>query len=183
MRFAAVRLAFMEPAKMRQDFGLGAVLEPLRPWQDEATVATELANWASGRRGSEGLGPGHYREVAANLRYIGRSSPVQTTEEIDGIAFHMLRNVMAGREATDYGTSFEFILNKDVPSPRTRRRYTKAHGYMGGLRWMTEQLQYDLDLAALVRGGRSEAAARRWLERNPGKHAKDAPPPRKRRAA
>lgn len=166
---------------MRQDFGLGTVLEPLRPWHDEAAVATALATWASGRRGSERLGPGHYREVATHLRFIGRGTPVQTTEQIDGIAFLMLRNVMAGREAMDYGTSFEFIHG--APSARTRRRYTQRHGYGGGFAWMSEALQYDIDLAALVRGGRSKQAARRWLERNPGKHAKHAPPPRRRRAA
>jgi hypothetical protein len=40
-------------------------------------------------------------------------------------------------------------------------------------------LQYDLDVAGLVRGGRSPSAARRWLERHPDQHAKDAPPPRR----
>jgi len=49
-------------------------------------------------------------------------------------------------------------------------------------RFLEHQVQYELDLAALVRGGRKLAATRRWLERHPGMHAKDAPPPRRRRS-
>ena len=162
---------------MRQRFGIGELLEPLRPWTDEAEVARVLARWGEGRKGCEKLADGHYREVAYHLRLIGRSRTPVTPEHVDGIAFFMIHNLVSDREVTDYGDGFQHI--KGAPSERTRRRYRKYFGSQAGWQWMRDSLQYDMDVAGLVNGGRSPAAARQWLLRNPGKHAKDAPPPRR----
>ena len=161
---------------MRQRFGIGELLEPLRPWQDEAAVAAVLEEWGTGRKGCEDLRNGHYREVAFHLRLLGRSAEPPTTEQIDGIAFFMIHNLVSGREVTEYGDGFEFIIG--APSERTRRRYRQLFGSEAGWQWMRDSLQFDMNVAGLVKGGRTPAAARRWLERHPGLHAKDAPPAR-----
>ena len=173
----------MSAAKMRQRFGVGELLESLRPWGDEAGVASALAGWGIGRAGCEMLGDGQYREIAAHLRLIGRSREPITAEQVDGIAFFMIHNLVSGRDVTAYGDGFQYIVGSGSPSERTRRRYRKLFASGAGWQWMRDSLQYDLDVAGLVHGGRTRGAARRWLQRNPEKHAKDAPPPRKRQAA
>jgi hypothetical protein len=101
-----------------------------------------------------------------------------------GIVFHMMRNVAMRRAPTEYDLLGDIV--RGVPD-RTLRRYRQRVREAGGnpgveaLGDFMESLQYDLDLAELVRTGRSRAAARRWLQRHPGSHAKDAPPPRSRR--
>jgi hypothetical protein len=162
------------PAKMRQVAAFHDSLNRLRPWQEEAATAAVLTFIADNR-----LRAGHYREVASYLRQIGRSDPELRAQQAAGIAGFMLGNLAAGREATDYGGGWDHVVGPDDEPlvPRTTRRH-----YQDVWHWLRESLQYDLDLAALVNGGRSKVAARRWLERHPGKHAKDAPRPRKRAA-
>jgi hypothetical protein len=98
-----------------------------------------------------------------------------------GIVNMMLQNVGRARHAREYDTLGDHI--KGVPE-RTLRRYRQLAREAGkdpgldALPIYFSSLQYRLDLYALINAGRTEAAARRWLERHPGKHASDASPPR-----
>lgn len=150
-------------------------------------------------------------EVAHHLALWDEHRPSMTANELAGIARFMLGNLAAGRAATDYADPFfDMIQGEAGPSGKTRNRWqasAKAHRrraarmmetaasdldlerwrretfVTGGQLWIRDRLQYWLDLSALWRGGRNPAAARQWLRDNPGKHAHDAPPPRRRRAA
>jgi hypothetical protein len=121
-------------------------------------------------------------EVAIELAVIGRAINSPTDAEAVGIVNLMLQNVALGRGAREYDTLRDHI--RGVPA-RTLRRYRQIASEAGGdpgldaLPIYFESLQYRLDLDGLVLAGRSPAAARRWLERHPGKHASDAPPPRR----
>lgn len=190
-RWRLVSSKRMATDKMRQ------TLDRLRPWANERMVALALREWMqsslwdhdaeTGERIPLRLGDELERDaaakIAAELHDIGQWAPELKPEQILGAIGFMLRNIVAGREATDYGDGFEVVSGPGAPSARTRQRYASAHGSNAVWAWMRESLQYDLDLAGLVHGGRTKGAARRWLERHPGKHAKDAPPPRVRRAA
>jgi len=127
--------------------------------------------------------------VAAQLQWLGQHAaphrqvhdkpdPGLDRESVAGIAAFMLRNVAQGRAATDYG------MDAIVGLPeRTRRRYIATHGIHADTAWMDAHFVYDIALAALMRGGRSEQAARAWIRRNPGRRYTDAPPPRRPAAA
>lgn len=159
----------------------------LSPWTDEERVARGLRAWANEHWGEGALEPGladGAGQVAEHLRLLGMLESPPTDSQMLGIAFHMLRNVAAGRGPTEYDSLGEHIVGLN---PRTARRYKQRAREAGlnpgidALHMFLASFQYDLDYSALVRTGRTPAAARRWLERNPGKHAKDAPPPRRRR--
>jgi len=155
------------PGKIRP---LANDLDPLRPWADRAAVRGVF---------EKRLGPGHTdaaEAVAVHLGRIGRARNLGEYSPLDiaAIAFFMLQNVREGRDPVDYGP----VIPVTGPE-RTVRRWSREYPEEKVLRL----LQQDLDVAALVRGGRTPKAARRWLQLHPGQHAKDAPPPRKRRAA
>jgi hypothetical protein len=158
-----------------------------RPWQKEDSFAAALRSWATWHWGEGSLDPGladGAGEVAAELAIIGRATNPPTDSQAVGIVNLMLQNVALGRRPREYDTLRDHV--KGVPA-RTLRRYRQLAREAGedpGLEALAiylTRLQQRLDLDALVNGGRTEAAARRWLERHPGKHASDAPPARQRR--
>lgn len=150
-------------------------VEALLPWQDVAAVRRMLAAWSTEYTGSS-IDELRAHDVAEHLALIGRSTDLPGADDAAAIAFFMLGNVARGREAAEYDLLRDTV--KGWPA-RTLRHYRHLHGGIDGLgRFLEHRVQYELDLAALVRGGRKVAAARRWLERHPGMHAKDAPPPR-----
>jgi hypothetical protein len=163
---------------------LAAILERLRPWTDRTAMERALRQWTQ----AHGWPDLHGREadVAQDLYRLGGevtadgiwNAAPPDTETAAGITAFMLRNVAAGRGATEYDLLGDSV--KGVPR-RTIRHYRHVHGGVKALGAFFASLQYDIDLAALVHGGRSEAAARRWLERHPELRAKDAPPPRRHR--
>lgn len=166
---------------------LAELIVCLSPWKDEERVARGLRAWANEHWGAGALEPGladGAGQVAEHMRCLGMLESPPSAGQMLGIAFHMLRNVAAGRGPTEYDSLGEHIVGLN---PRTARRYKQRARDAGlnpgidALHLFLASFQYDLDYSALVRAGRMPGAARRWLERNPGKHAKDAPPPRKRR--
>jgi hypothetical protein len=154
-------------------------VEALRPWQDVAKVRRMLAAWS--REYTETpIDELRTHDVAEHLAQIGRSTDLPDPEGIAMATFLMIGNVVRGREAAEYDLLRDSV--KGWPT-RTLRHYHQMYGGIHALgRFLEHRVQYDLDLAALVRGGRRLAAARRWLERHPGMHAKDASPPRPRRS-
>ena len=180
-----------------QFWGLEPYLAPLRPLRGRQRLAAlAMERWVTAQGPEVVLGQdrppsprvvpmvelARLEEVAQHLAWWDEHKPSMTANELAGIAYFMLRNVAAGRTATDYGDIF-FEVVRGAPSDRTRRRYRARWGNEAGRMWWREELQHYIDLSALVRGGRTPAAARLWLRDNPGKHAHEAPPPRKRRAA
>jgi hypothetical protein len=93
----------------------------------------------------------------------------------------MIRDLVRGGAATDYGDPvFDHVQGPGSPSERTRRRYRRNWGSRGGGRWFEASFQHDVDVAALVNGGRSYGAALQWLRDHPEERANKAPPPRNR---
>lgn len=160
-----------------------------RPWQEEDEFAAALRRWATQHWGEGSLDPGladGAGEVAAELAVIGRATNPPSDAQAVGIVNLMLQNVGRARAAREYDTLRDHI--KGVPE-RTLRRYRQLAREAGddpgldALPIYFASLQYRLDLDAMVNAGRTEAAARRWLERHPGKHASDAPAPRRKGAS
>ena len=165
---------------------LASIVTQHRPWRDETAFAAALRGWANRRWTKGALEPriaDGAAEVAAEMAFIGRSLNPPTDAQAVGMVNLMLQNVALGRGPREYDTLRDHV--KLVPA-RTLRRYRQQARESSrdpgtdALPIYFERLQYELDLAALVHGGRTVSAARRWLQRNPGKHAADAPPPRKR---
>ena len=153
---------------------LSRTLRSCRPWNDSAVVEHKLARYLE----RSGQHPDLLAlvGVAEVLRKIGKQDPEVKAETIAGVAFYLLRNVVQGRNATDYGWGFGGI-DTSVISERNRRRYAEPGGFE---RWLSERFQQDLDIAALFHDkGYSVTNARAWLRRHPGLHAKDAPAPRR----
>jgi hypothetical protein len=168
---------------------LAEVVLKHRPWRDENAFAADLRLWARKHWGHGSLEPrmaDGASEVASELSVIGRASNPPTDAQALGMTNLMLRNVALGRGPRQYDTLRDHI--RGVPA-RTLRRYRQQAREGGGdagvdaLPIYFSNLQYRLDLDSLVLGGRSLAAARRWLQRHPGKHASDAPPARTKRVA
>lgn len=166
---------------------LAHLIESLSPWTDEKRVSRSLRGWANEHWSDGVLEPGladGAAQVAEHMRLLGSLREPPSTGQMLGMAYHMMRNVAAGRGPTEYDTLDDHIVGIN---PRTARRYGHRARQAGlnpgldALHLFMASLQYDLDVAALVRGGRTPGAARRWLERNPGMHARDAPSPRQRR--
>lgn len=154
-------------------------LEALRPWQDVAAVRRMLAAWSSEYTDTP-VDELRAHDVAEHLAQIGRSTTLPDPDDAAMTAFLMLTNVARGREAAEYDLLRDTVKGRPA---RTLRHYRQMYGGIDALgRFFEHHVQYELDLAALVRGGRSLAATRRWLERHPRMHAKDAPPPRRRRS-
>lgn len=150
---------------------LGDVLETLRPWQARAALEDALQGWWDGHY------PGHpmrgdVADVAEQLEAIGAvCRPLPDAETVVGMVAFMLVNVGAGR-APDDDDMLRRIVVKGVPASTARRLHAahRGHGLDDFSAWMAG-LRYRGDVRALVAGGKSEAAARRWLQRNPGEHA------------
>ena len=182
------KAGYNAPAKVLHspaDDALVELLDGLRLWEAEAAVDHALRDWANAR----GWSIRDASEVAQELRSLGRYDALHIEqrgvpdagldrESVAGIAAFMLVNLARGRAATDYG--MDAIVG--IPD-RTRRRYIATHGIHADTAWMDAHLVHDIALAALMRGGRSEQAARAWIRRNPGRRYTDAPPPRRPAAA
>jgi hypothetical protein len=83
------------------------------------------------------------------------------------LAMDLLHNVLLRRPPSKLSS---LIDARSVPA-RTRRRH-RAEGMIYYRRLLRERV-----LREVMNGSRKEAAAWRWLLRNPGKRAQDAPPP------
>lgn len=164
---------------------LAELIVSLSPWKDEERVAHGLRAWANEHWGAGALEPGladGAAEVAEHMRLLGDLESPPTADQMLGIAFYMLRNVAAERGPTEYDSLGEHIVGLNPRSARRYKQRARATGLIPGtdaVHLVLASFQYDLDYSALVRAGRTPAAARRWLERNPGKHARDAPAPRR----
>ena len=107
-------------------------IHELLPRADETAVARVLRQWTrhdlrqriQGEWAPLSLGDESKRDAAAKvaveLHDFGRCAPETPAETVLGMIGFMLRNVVAGREATDYGGAFEYFIG--APSGRTRRR-------------------------------------------------------------
>jgi hypothetical protein len=127
---------------------------------------------------------GDVADVAVDLEKIGAQwIPLPDAESVTGMTAFSLVNVAAGRAPGDTDMLRQVV--KGIPAS-TARRYRQLHGpnetalfaYLGHL-----NRRRQMDLYRLVKGGRTKAAARRLLERNPGKHFEDLPPPRQPRGS
>jgi hypothetical protein len=167
---------------------LGALIAT-RPWQDENRTARAIRDWADHHWGEGSLTPRQTdgaADVAGGLSELGRLAPPLTDAQILGAALFMLRNVARSRAPTEDDPLRDHVVGLPARTARRYRQHAREAGLhpgRGGLGLYVRDLQYDIDLAALVHGGRSVHAARRWLERHPHARAKDAPPPRPRRAS
>jgi hypothetical protein len=119
------------------------------------------------------------------LHKIGQDPNPPDDRTVLALAVAMLRRVACERPPT--GTNPVTDNVKGYPLSTTRRwrkiaRDAAPNGIDdGGLSVAFERIQRELDLGELVRKGYTKPNARAWLERNRGKHAADAPPPRRRR--
>lgn len=154
---------------------LADVLGRTRPWADAHATERELTDWWTTHRGPLTGGERGPWDVAAVLAAIGADPELPA--DISEMVALMLANVAAGRAPTDYA----FLGTVQGIPARTLREYRHRAGVLGPLRAVLERVNRRQDLAAMTAAGSSLAAAYRWLERNPGKHAADAPAPRKRR--
>ncbi len=139
-----------------------------RPWSKEPDVAALLREWAAGNfELTECL------DVAAKLARIGREPNQGAWPDtlVASLTYLMLRTVQQG------GSPWDFDSLADAPNlpDRTRRRHREE-----GMAYCYQRRRRDLALRDLMLGGRSESAARKWLQRNPGIEAHEAPPPRPR---
>jgi hypothetical protein len=153
-------------------------LEKLRPWSDELAVTAALQAWWD-RHYARPL-KGDLADVAAQLKIIGTAAELPDAESATGIAAFMMVNVFNGRGTRDYDTLREVV--RGLPAS-TASRYRRRFGEAAFSEYL-RQLQYEQDLVALIRVGRTLPAARRYLERHPrtpGMSAYPAPPARRRR--
>jgi hypothetical protein len=182
-----------DAAKMRQlveaehfvpgegSLALADLVVSLRPWRDEQRVSSALRSWATRYSGEGSLDPGladGAGAIAQHMRALGGLLEPLDDGSMLSITFAMLQNVARGRDPTEQDLLVDHVVG--IPA-RTLRRYKQRARESGEnpLHLFLVALQYDLDVAGLVRGGRSPGAARRWLQRHPGQHAKDASPPRR----
>jgi hypothetical protein len=147
------------------------LLRETRPWTAEPAVAKHLEAWAAGD-----VGLPECLDVAAELAGIGRlpDQRASSATALAALTFDMLHNVQLRRPPWELGSL------GDVPSlpARTRRRHRAE-----GIAYHRQRTRRKRNLRELMQGGRSESAARRWLQRHPGQGPRDAPPPRRVRRA
>jgi hypothetical protein len=185
-------------------------LEHCRPWADEAAVARELSRWTREYHADRVSADDVWAvaiEVVARLAKEAETDVEGVASAVSYLLQNVAQgrepldygDVLAR-------TVFKYPSGPAVPSPRasgyapplddpprepavperTRRHYQQRFGSFDALDHFLRRLEYRNDMVALtkgnrlVEGGRTKAAARQWLLRHPGEHAKDAPPPRRR---
>lgn len=147
--------------EMRQspaDGVLVDVLAQLRPWHDDVAVAVKLRGWVEAR----GWAVEDVQGVADELVKLGRHEEQLDAEAVAGITAFMLVNVSHGRTPRDYG--MDPILGI---SNNSRDGYKRRHGNGALFAWL-DASQYGQKLHQLTLHGRTEPAARRWIQRHPG---------------
>jgi hypothetical protein len=167
-----------------------ALVEELRPWVKEGVVAARLRSWADRHWGPGSLTPANAdgaAQVAEVLALYGRA--IDPPDEVTAVwvTFAMLRRVARQRPPTGTDPVTDYV--KMYPPSTTRRWISRARQATrigsddGGMSLAFARLQREMDLAGLIAKGYTKPNARRWLERNPDKHAFDAPAPRRRRTS
>ena len=98
----------------------------LSPWSRRAAVEHELGEWIASRRaaGASGLDTGEWAadavaELADGLWLLGRQDKVPDPDAAAEITIHMLRNVAAGRGATEYDLLGDVVIG--IPESSLRR--------------------------------------------------------------
>lgn len=175
---------FLTPAPVWD--ALVAAVDGLRPWSDVGAVRAAILTWTRDCSSApiDGL---DCDVIAKQLKLIGEATNVPdisgrtfvTSASAHGMASLVLRMWADAVGVRDggvlYGTGFEHV---DGLSARTIRDYRSRFGSDAFHEWLATW-QRHLDIAGLVARGRSPQAARAWLRRHPGKHARDAGPPRR----
>lgn len=167
-------------ARLRHNPGdaeLDAALYGLRPWRNRPEVRAVLTSWWQTRIPGSHLDPGGVEEVATYLSTIGglvdgegrSATDPANAETIGGMVAFMLVNVAAGRDNADGDW-----LRRTVKGikPRTASWYHakyRGDGMADFFAWANAS-RHRGDIRGLVAGGKSMAAARKWLERHPGEH-------------
>lgn len=151
---------------------LDRALDATRPWAVRAATEKALDSWIGLYRPNL-AGHGWHVEIAGHLQRLGSGRNTPDHVAMTAITLHMIANAAARGDVADLGDGLDLIVN-----PRRTRRDDRAR-QVDPAAYRLARIQQDLDIAALVRGGRQPQAARRWLRSNPGKHAVDAPPQRK----
>ena len=149
-----------------------------RPWTDEEATARRLRAWAETYLKTGSLNPGDAdgaAEVAAELHVLAQREELDDGSAV-GATFFMVHNVSLGRPAGREDRVKDTFHGDGIPARSMRQYRSQPDGWDR----VKRRIQRELDIAGLMRGGRSEAAARRWLQRNPDKHARDAPAARQR---
>lgn len=154
---------------------LVAIVREGRPWQDQPRVATEFVAW-SRRHWQKPLDPLSSADIAGCLAQLGRLDLDRNPElgsdaTVVGIVWHWMANVVRGRGPLEYDLLGDHIRGF---RKRTMRRWRRQTGGTS-LAPAMERIQRDQDLVGLLRKGYSIGNARRWLQRHPRQHAKDAP--------
>lgn len=168
------------PAPVSEE--LLALLVELRPWANEGAVITRLRTWADRHWGTGSLTPGvadGAAEVAEVLSLYGRAIDPPDDVTALWVTLIMLRRVARRRPPTGTDPVTDYVKGYP-PSTTGRWRRSSRIGFDdGGLSLAFERIQREVDLGELVRKGYTKPNARAWLQRNRGKHAADAPPPRR----
>lgn len=174
----------MDRAKMRQFTGplgqhpyfgdpefdaLDELLARTRPWAGEAEVAAALLVWAG-----DDVDFPQCLDVAGKLAEIGRQNPPYVGGVTRLTRDMLLTLARIGPDPLDHGLLYGF---QDLPMRTQQRHRAEGPAYVQARR------RRELDLRALIAGGRTESAARRWMQRwkqrNPGKPIPAAPPPQR----
>jgi hypothetical protein len=144
-----------------------AVIRETRPWSSEVEVARGLLRWAG-----DDVDKFVCADVAHWLAEIGRHDATGSDLVMALLTRDLLLTALRGWPLREFEWLYEF--GAALPARTRRRHRTDGMGYV------RSRARRERTLRALVLGGRTESAARRWMQRNPGKPAKDAPPPQRR---
>ncbi len=142
-------------------------------WRDE--VQTERAVRAWTRRYSVPEPPdGNFADLAGALKAHG-ANPGRAAA--GAVIYSSWQNLSEGRDV-DERALLASVFGRAVPA-RTIRRYRANHGSDSAAAGaLFERLQRQADIQCLMAGGRSRAAARKWLAEH-SQPARTAPPPRR----
>lgn len=145
-------------------------------WVDSAPYEAILVTAAPSRIWQKPLDPLSSADIAGCLAQLGRLDLDRNPElgsdaTVVGIVWHWMANVVRGRGPLEYDLLGDHIRGF---RKRTMRRWRRQTGGTS-LAPAMERIQRDQDLVGLLRKGYSIGNARRWLQRHPRQHAKDAP--------